>query len=47
MVEITLIEAVIAQIKLDLEFPDNDLTALETLLENCSIEALEAYLPEQ
>lgn len=41
-----LISKVIKQIKLDVEFEDNDLSALEILLWSVSKENLEAYLPE-
>lgn len=41
-----LIEDVIKQIKLDLEFESNDTSALEMLLNNISEEDLKSYLPE-
>lgn len=41
-----LISRVIKQIKLDVEFEDNDLSALEILLSSVSKEYLEAYLPD-
>lgn len=41
-----LIEDVIKQIKLDLEFESNDMLALEILLNNISEEDLKGYLPD-